>query len=124
MKCYRDYSGTVPTTAEVRKEGNLLRIFFDFAEETYTDNDGKQQNRLSCQSVDVYGISYGDIVNAIIKDKYPDDKKDAIILDYRLVTEDTTLSDDKKTEYTANYNSFQTWRAHAKNIATEILKEL
>ena len=121
MKCYRDYTGTVPTVPEVRKEGNLLRIFFDFAEETYTDNDGKQQNRLSCQSVDVNGNSYDAIINAIITDKYSDDKKDAIILDYRLITEDTTLSDAKKTEYTTNYNSFQAWRAHAKEIAKEIL---
>ncbi len=121
MKCSRDYSGTVPTTPEVRKEGNLLRIFFDFAKEERTNTDGTTTEIVSCQSVDIIGNTYGDIVNAIIKDKYSDDKKDAILLDYRLATEDTTLSDAKKTEYTTNYNDFQTWRAHAKEIAKEVL---
>ena len=125
MKSYRNYTETtgVPSGVEVRKENGMLRLFFDFEESETKDMEGNVVTQLMCEHVEVSGNSYGDIVNAIIKDRYPDDVKDAIILDKGLADDSTSsITDEKRKEYLQKYADFQAWREHAKAIAKEVLK--
>lgn len=123
MKTNRIFDGTVPSL-EVREEGSLLRISFDF-EKVTTTIDEETSDSLQFENVDVSGRSYPDIVSAIITDRYPSDQKDAIISNYAEANDSTSdLTDDKRAEHLAQYKDFQDWRKHAKEIATAVLNQL
>lgn len=65
--------------------------------------------------------SYDAIASAIIEDKYPSDKMDAIRLNFELAQNSDvasiSLDDSKRKEYIAEYKAMQEWRIHAKEIA-------
>lgn len=125
MKSYRKYSDTegIPSGVEVTRENGLMLLSFDFDKVESKDIEGNVVCQLRSEFVEVSGSSYGDIVNAIIKDKYPDDVKDATILDKQLADDaESSITDEKRKEYLQNYADFQTWRIHAKEIAKEVLK--
>ena len=105
------------------QEGNLLRVYFDFQKEEVKDNEGNVVNdpvQFSCQQVDVVGRhGYGDIVSAIVNDKYSPDQIQAVMFNYELAKDDDSLiSDEKREEYLAEYQTLQEYRAHAKQIAS------
>lgn len=110
------------------QEQNVLRIFFGFEavqvqEQTQGDSDTPiTTTKYRGTNVDVVGDhSYGAIVSAIIRDKYPDDRKDAIIANRELAVEDPTIP--KAEIYIAEYNAFQNYRAYAKTIAQQVIEE-
>lgn len=100
-------------------EGQLVRLFFDFTapqvpegEESYPD-DIK-----ACESIDVAGNAYGEIVSAIVNDHYSPDAYQAILSNYELAKDSKSgISAAKKAEYLAEYAAFQEWRSHAKEVA-------
>ena len=105
------------------QEGNLLRVYFDFHKEEVKDNEGNVVNdpvQFSCQQVDVVGRhGYGDIVSAIVNDKYSPDQIQAVMFNYELAKDDDSLiSDEKREEYLSEYQALQEYRAHAKEIAS------
>ena len=88
MKCYFDYKGTVPSGVEVVREGKPVTV-------------------LTAENVDVNAIDYGSIVSAIVRDRYPQDRVEAI------------LANGTDTEaHAAEFAEFQQWRAKAKEVAT------
>ena len=70
--------------------------------------------------------SYDAIVSAIIEDKYPADKMDAIRLNFELAQNGAVatieVSDEKCDEYLAEYKAMQEWRIHAKEVARKAVE--
>ena len=101
-------------------EGNLLRILFDFKKaEVKTDDETEAPNDIyDCESVDVNGRTYGEIVSAIINDRYTTDSVQAIIAhDEAAKDESSPISEEKRKEYIYEYITYQVFRKHAKEIA-------
>lgn len=124
MKSYSKFESIVPQGVQVIIEGRVIRLFFDFYRNK-VEIDNEINDQLVCENVDVIGRTYGDIVNAIIIDRYSTDKREAILANYDEVNgEGCTLSERKRIEYLNEYTDFQKWRKHAKEIATEALTKL
>lgn len=128
MKCYSDFKNgaTLPQEPQIVIEGNLTRLFFDFEKEVKEDMDGTEYDVLVCENVDVRGgRSYGDLVSAIVIDRYPADERDAIFANYEEAKDETSdLTDEKRAEYLAEYADYQSWRKHAKEIASYAVEQL
>ena len=111
----------------VTLEGKLLRVLFDFEKVEFPERENnhmqKADNLYYCESIDVHGHGYGDIISAIVNDRYPTDQKDAIMANYELVKDDH-CPEEKKDEYISEYQALQDWRAHAKEIAKVITSKL
>ena len=108
-------------------EGTLLRVLFDFEKVEAQEGDDihmpKADDLYYCESIDVNGRGYGDIISAIVNDRYPTDEKDAIMANYELVKDDL-CPEEKKAEYIAEYQALQNWRTRAKEIAKIIISKL
>lgn len=125
MKCYFDYSGTVPSEVKAVREGLTTRVFFDYSTETRKDMDGEDVTVLMAENVDVESAEYGDIVNAIVRDRYASDKVEAVMANYQEAMDpSSSLSEGKRSEYKAEYAAFQAWRAKAKEVATATVGQL
>lgn len=64
-------------------------------------------------------INKNNLISSLIKANYPSDRMDAIRNNYELVKDGT--AGDKEEEYTQEYLAMQDWRAHSKELATEIM---
>lgn len=126
MKSFRNTSDVPTSGIEVIKEGTLLRLFFDFekVEDTAKTTTGEQTtDESSCTNIDIDGKKdYSSIVGAIVNDRYSNDDVQAILANYELAKDESSdITDDKRTEYLDDYATFQTYRAHAKEIAIKVL---
>ncbi len=105
-------------------EGTRLRIYFDYEQDTQTDEDGNAiENCYKCENVDLVGTrSYGSIISAVVASKYSNDDVTAIMANKGLADDaDSDITDEKRTEYLQDYSDFQSWRAHAKEVAKEAI---
>lgn len=108
-------------------EGNLLRILFDFKKyEVKTDDETEAPNDIyDCESVDVNGRTYGEIVSAIINDRYNNDSVQAIMANYEDAKDESSpISEEKREEYIHEYNLYQNFRKHAKEIAKIAVEQI
>lgn len=115
----------------VTVEGNYLQVAYDFARIEQSGGDGEDtlhetvENSCMGEYIEIYGgvRSYDAIVSAIVEDKYPADKMDAIRLNFELAQNGSIatieVSDEKCDEYLAEYKAMQEWRIHAKDIAAK-----
>ena len=109
------------------KEGNVLRMFFGFEKQESNDMDGTPiiNNNYWCRSVDTIDISYGGIVDAIITDIYPLSSQYAILANKNLADDVTSdITEEKRNNYINEYNTFQSYRFFAKDLASKIINEL
>lgn len=107
----------------VQIEGTMTRVYFDFKECKREDCD---PDIMDCESVDLTGRTYADIVSAIINDRYDSDSVQAITANYMAAINNNDITEDKRNEYLQEYADFQSWRVHAKEIAriaTNIIAE-
>lgn len=111
---------------KVTVSGNYLQVAYDFVRiEQKADDRMHMVVENSCQGeyIELRGgiRSYDAIASAIIEDKYPSDKMDAIRLNFELAQNSAVasiaLDDSKREEYIAEYKAMQEWRIHAKEIA-------
>lgn len=111
---------------KVSVSGNYLQVAYDFVRiEQNADDSMRMAVENSCQGeyIELRGgiRSYDAIASAIIEDKYPSDKMDAIRLNFELAQNSAVasiaLADSKREEYIAEYKAMQEWRIHAKEIA-------
>lgn len=110
---------------EVILEGNLTRLFFDFekAELPVMEGETAPDDIYECESVDVKGRSYSDMVSGIINDRYPADRYQAVMANYENAKdENSEITAEKRAEYLAEYAAYQDWRSHAKEIASSALE--
>lgn len=125
MKCYFDYSGTVPSGVKAVREGLTTRVFFDYSTETMQGMDEKNVTVLVAENVDVNSSDYSDIVNAIVRDRYAADKVEAVMANYQeAMDSSSSLTEDKRSEYKAEYEAFQAWRAKAKVVAASVVEQI
>lgn len=109
---------------QITLEGKLMRLLFDFEKVEASDEDRPVADDLYyCESIDVEGRSYGEIISAIVNDRYPTDQKDAVMANYQLVN-DGSCPEDKASEYLQEYQDLQEWRAKAKEIAKIVVAKL
>ena len=129
MKAQKHIATVPESGVVVELEGNLTRLYFDFTTPVARNDEEEVPADLKdCQNVDVYGRNRGDLISAIVKDHYNDDSNQALNANYNLAKdESSSLTPEKRAEYLAEYEAFQTWRAHAKEVAdkaVEIITEL
>lgn len=124
MKACYQIDNLPQSGVKVTLEGNLLRILFDFTPATPVVEEGMEapEDLYNCESVDVHGRAKGDIIAAIMNDKYSPDAYQAILANYELAKDKNSgISSEKKAEYLAEYQAFQETRAHAKEIAAIVV---
>lgn len=119
---------------KVTLSGNYLQVAYDFVRIEQKSEDSKDGMHMmlenSCQGeyIELRGgiRSYDAIASAIIEDKYPSDKMDAIRLNFELAQNSAVasiaLDDSKRDEYIAEYKEMQEWRIHAKEIARKAVE--
>lgn len=118
---------------KVTLSGNYLQVAYDFVIEQKSEDskDGMHmaiENSCQGEYIELRGgiRSYDAIVDAIIEDKYPSDKMDAIRLNFELAQNSAvasiSLDDSKREEYIAEYKEMQEWRIHAKEIARKAVE--
>ncbi len=100
-------------------EGHLVRLFFDFTDPVVPEGEESYPEDLkACESIDVEGNAYGEIVSAIVNDHYSPEAYQAILANYELAKDSKSgIPAAKKQEYLAEYAAFQDWRSHAKEVA-------
>ena len=109
---------------KVTVEGAILRLLFDFSQATPAEGE-VATDIYNCESVDVNGRTYGDIVSAIINDRYSADEVQAIMANYAEALDGSSdITAEKRAEYLAEYEDYQTWRKHAKEVAHTVVSEL
>ena len=102
----------------VREEGDIIRVFFDIEKmAAETSKSGEvivPDGMYTMENVDVCGArTYDSIVNAIVCDRYPADKMQAIINNH--------LLEGESKEHEAEFAEMQAWRVKAKSVAKEVL---
>lgn len=108
---------------QVTIEGTLVRLLFDFSKPDSEGGDTPAEDIYDCESVDVRGRGYGDIVAAIVNDRYNSDSVQAIMANYaEAIDAESDIEADKRTEYVAEYNEYQSFRKHAKDIAHKVIE--
>jgi hypothetical protein len=109
-------------------EGMLLRIMFNIVHREPTeDEDGHvgPDNLYDLDIVDVTGRSKGEIISAIVNDRYTSDQVQALTANYALATDpESGITDEKRTEYLEEYHAYQEYRASAKTVASQVVVEL
>lgn len=115
-------------------EGDYLQVAYDFAriEQPSEEEEGTLHETVenSCMGeyIEIYGgvRSYDAIVSAIIEDRYPADKMDAVRLNFELAQNGSATSievdEEKCDEYLSEYKAMQEWRIHAKEIASKAVE--
>lgn len=119
------------------EEGAILRVYFDINpyERVVSENEPEQDQNQNedesvapmyvCENVDVEGRTYGDIVSAIVNDRYSADDVQALQANYIEAKDpESTISDEKREEYLIEYSDFQAWRKRAKEVANAVLEIL
>lgn len=124
MKANYQMSELPQTGVQVKVEGALLRLLFDFSKPE--SKEGEEENDLyNCESVDVHGRNYGDIVSAIMNDRYNPDSVQAVMANYADAQDSSSdLTPEKRAEYVAEYDAYQAYRRHAKEIAHIVLENI
>lgn len=128
MKTYFDLVGEASKeNVSVIVSSDWMRVTYDYVKsEPKKDSEGNVvvgDNAYSAEYIELRGgiRSYDAISSAIIEDKYPSDKMDAIRLNFELAQNGAVasiaLDDSKREEYIAEYKEMQEWRIHAKEIA-------
>ena len=121
MKTYMTITSVPSNGVLAIKEGNLLRLFFDFEQVPPTE-ENPATDQYSCEGIDVRGSGYGDIVSAIVNDRFPRDKWDAVIANYQEAADASSeITAEKRAEYLQEYEDFQAWRKTAKEVANTII---
>ena len=125
MKSISDTQPHPINDVEIKVEKSLI-INFNHTTEEVTIEDNEPHTQYVSECVYVRGNrGYGDIVSAIVKDRYSDDDSSAIMANHAACLDvPSTLTDEKIAEYTAEYNKFQEWRARAKEVAKEVISRL
>ena len=124
MKALCQLSELPQSGVRISVEGALLRLQFDFSEAEPLEGE-VTTDIYNCESVDVNGRTYGDIVSAIVNDRYSADEVQAIMANYAEALDGSSdITAEKRAEYLAEYEAYQACRKHAKEIAAQVVSTL
>lgn len=127
MRAYQQLESLPEKGIMVILEGNLVRLFFDFSKADMPVMEGESvpDDIFECESVDVNGRGYGELVSGIVSDRYPIDRTQAIMANYENAKDaESDIDEEKRAEYLAEYADYQQWRSHAKEIASAALETI
>ena len=96
------------------------QINFD-TEELNQETDGQTVTTYRSLYVQVTSLAYDQLVAAIIQSRYSSNDIESIMLNHMAAIGNTeTLTTEKRAEYVEEYTKLQAWRAHAKEVASEV----
>ena len=97
------------------------QINFDTEELSSEDIEGKQVTSYRSLYVQVTALNYSDLIAAIIQSRYSDSEITAIVMNSMQANDiNSEISQEKRKEYISEYAELQSWRKHAKEIASSL----
>ena len=97
------------------------QINFDTEELSSEDTEGQPVTNYRSLYVQVKSISYANVISAIIQSRYPDSEITAIVMNNMQANDiNSEISQEKRKEYISEYTELQSWRKHAKEIASSL----
>ena len=97
------------------------QINFDTEELSSENTDGQQVTSYRSLYVQVKSISYADVISAIIQSRYSDSEITSIVMNNMQANDiNSEISQEKRKEYISEYTELQSWRKHAKEIASSL----
>lgn len=97
------------------------QINFDTEELSSEDIEGKPVTNYRSLYVQVTALNYNDLVAAIIQSRYSDSEITAIVMNNMQANDiNSEISQEKRKEYISEYTELQSWRKHAKEIASSL----
>jgi hypothetical protein len=127
MKAFGNFTVLPEGGIQAYREGNCLLISFDFqkVEREKDENDtlrNTSEDEYQFETIHMDGpTDYGRIISAIVSDRYSNDDVQALIANYTEAVSNDEPSDKDK-EYIEEYQTFQTYRKHAKEIAKAVIE--
>lgn len=119
-----NYSHSTSQPALVQSIGTATspkyQVNFD-TEALNEETDGQTVTTYRSLYVQVTSLAYEQLVAAIIQIRYTSNDIEAIVLNNMAAIGNTeTLTTEKRAEYVDKYTKLQAWRAHAKEVASEV----
>ena len=119
-----NYSHSTSQPALVQSIGTATspkyQVNFD-TEALNEETDGQTVTTYRSLYVQVTSLAYDQLVAAIIQSRYSSNDIEAIMLNNMAAIGNTeTLTTEKRAEYVEEYTKLQAWRAHAKEVASEV----
>ena len=123
MKINYSYSANQPSLMQSigTATSPKYQINFDTEELSSEDIEGQQVTSYRSLYVQVKSISYADVISAIIQSRYSDSEITSIVMNNMQANDiNSEISQDKRKEYISEYTELQSWRKHAKEIASSL----
>ena len=123
MKINYSYSANQPALMQSigTATSPKYQINFDTEELSSEDIDGKTVISYRSLYVQVKSISYADVLSAIIQSRYSDSEITSIVMNNMQANDiNSEISQEKRKEYISEYTELQSWRKHAKEIASSL----
>ena len=123
MKINYSYSSSQPSLMQSigTATSPKYQINFDTEELSSENTDGQPVTNYRSLYVQVTALNYSDLVAAIIQSRYTSSDIEAIMINNMAAIGNTeTLTTEKRAEYVDEYTKLQAWRAHAKEVASEV----
>ena len=123
MKINYSYSAEQPSLKQSigTATSPKYQINFDTEELSSEDTEGQPVTSYRSLYVQVKSISYADVISAIIQSRYSDSEITAIVMNNMQANDiNSEISQEKRKEYISEYTELQSWRKHAKEIASSL----
>ena len=123
MKINYSYSAEQPSLMQSigTATSPKYQINFDTEELSSEDTDGQQITSYRSLYVQVKSISYANVISAIIQSRYSDSEITSIVMNNMQANDiNSEISQEKRKEYISEYTELQSWRKHAKEIASSL----
>ena len=123
MKINYSYSANQPSLMQSigTATSPKYQINFDTEELSSEDIEGQQVTSYRSLYVQVKSISYADVISAIIQSRYSDSEITSIVMNNMQANDiNSEISQEKRKEYISEYTELQSWRKHAKEIASSL----
>ena len=123
MKINYSYSASQPSLMQSigTATSPKYQINFDTEELSSEDTDGQPVTSYRSLYVQVKSISYANVISAIIQSRYSDSEITAIVMNNMQANDiNSEISQEKRKEYISEYTELQSWRKHAKEIASSL----
>ena len=123
MKINYSYSASQPSLMQSigTATSPKYQINFDTEELSSEDIEGNTVTSYRSLYVQVKSISYADVISAIIQSRYSDSEITSIVMNNMQANDiNSEISQEKRKEYISEYTELQSWRKHAKEIASSL----
>ena len=123
MKINYSYSSEQPSLMQSigTATSPKYQINFDTEELSSEDPDGQPVTSYRSLYVQVKSISYANVISAIIQSRYSDSEITSIVMNNMQANDiNSEISQEKRKEYISEYTELQSWRKHAKEIASSL----